>query len=215
MIQLKFALRSGLLMSVGLAIVFCWLATVPAHAAPLDKIIVTTMVEKKLKELPDGPLYWRLENFASLPQAEAAGGPTSVAAEIAGKAWLFTLGPMGRATPGGSKVSEIGPVRTFPASEYILQINTGSGPFGANTPVLMHPGSEAFYVLTGRLSQKTPLGVVHVAAGHSLPGRGPGTPMQIVSTGLADLMVLVMSVIDANASFSSLATFGPATVARE
>jgi mannose-6-phosphate isomerase-like protein (cupin superfamily) len=131
-------------------------------------------------------------------------------AELAGKAWLFTLGPKGGSTPGGSKVAEVGPVAAFPASEYLLRINTGAGPFAATTPVHMHPGSEAFYVLTGRLTQKTPLGIVHVGAGQALPGRGPGVPMQIVSTGLDDLLALVMFVVDGTALFSSPAAFQPA-----
>jgi hypothetical protein len=59
------------------------------------------------------------------------------------------------------------------------------------------------------------LGVVHVAAGQSLPGRGPGTPMQIVSTGLSDLMTLVMFVVDADAPFSSPAAFGRPAAAGE
>ncbi len=207
MVQPKFASRASVLASVGLALAFCWPAAVPAQSAAPNKFVVTAIVEKKLKQLPVGPLYWRLETFPTLPQAEAAGGATSLAAEIAGKAWLFTLGPKGGETPGASEVAEIGPVPAFPASEYLLRINTGSGPFGANTPVHAHPGSEAFHVLTGRLSQKTPLGVVQVAAGQSLPGRGPGTPMQIASTGSSDLMTLVMFVVDANAPFSAPAGF--------
>jgi mannose-6-phosphate isomerase-like protein (cupin superfamily) len=120
--------------------------------------------------------------------------------------WLFTLGAKGGSTPGGSKVAEVGPVPEFPAPEYALRIDTGTAPFAAATPVHMHSGSETFYVLTGRLTQKTPLGIVHVAAGHALPGR-PGVPTQIVSTGLDDLLALEMFVVDATAPFSSPTVF--------
>ena len=47
------------------------------------------------RELPAGPLFWRVESFATLAQAQAAAGPMSLAAESNGKAWLFTLGPAG------------------------------------------------------------------------------------------------------------------------
>jgi mannose-6-phosphate isomerase-like protein (cupin superfamily) len=182
-------------------------------AAAAEKFAVTAVTEKKVRELPDGPLYWRVENFPTLSQAQSAAGETALAAEVAGKAWLFTLGPKGGSTPGGSKVAEVGPVPAFSAPAYLLRINTGTGPFGAATPVHMHPGSEAFYVLAGRLTQKTPLGIVHVAAGQALPGRRPGVPMQIVSTGLDDLLALVMFVVDATAPFSSPAAFQQAHAA--
>ncbi|TIX78468.1 MAG: cupin domain-containing protein, partial [Mesorhizobium sp.] len=62
-------------------------ASMPADS----KFAVKPVVEKKLKELPPGPLFWRLENFPTLAQAQSAAGPTSLAAEVAGKVWLFTL----------------------------------------------------------------------------------------------------------------------------
>src|SRR5262245_41268701 len=84
------------------------LATPPAAAQ--QKLEIKPVAERKLKELPEGPLYWRLENFPTLAQAQAAAGPTSLAAEVAGEAWLFTLGRKGGTSSGGSKVAEIGPV---------------------------------------------------------------------------------------------------------
>ena len=76
--------------------------------------------------------------------------------------WLFTLGAKGASTPGGSKVVEIGPVPPITAPEYLLRINYTGGPAGVKTPLHTHPGSEAFYVLTGasarlpRTARRTP-----------------------------------------------------------
>ena len=88
-------------------------------------------MEKKVKQLPEGPLFWRIENFPTLAQAQAAAGAetwnpdtvtyqpsTALAAEVAGKVWLFTLGPKGGSTPGASKVTEVGPVQPIKAGEY-------------------------------------------------------------------------------------------------
>ena len=36
------------------------------------KLVVEPVVEKKLTELPTGPLFWRLENFPTLKQAQDA-----------------------------------------------------------------------------------------------------------------------------------------------
>ena len=169
--------------------------------------MVEPVTETKLKELPPGLLFWRLETFPSLAAAKAAGGPTSLAAELAGKTWLFTLGPKGGATPGASKVAEIGPVPRITAPEYLLRINRAGGPSGSKTPVHTHPGSEAFYVLTGKLGQRTPHGVSYAEAGTSMNGHGADMPMEVFSAGTSDLDQLVMFVVDATLPFSSPAKF--------
>ena len=197
------SLRTGLAQSViGLALALGLM--LPAAA---QKFEIKPVAEKKVKQLPSGTLYWRLENFPTLAQAEAAAGATSLAAEVAGKAWLFTLGDKGGATPGGSKVVEIGPVPPINATEYLLRINRAGGPPGAKTPVHTHPGSEAFYVLTGRLGQKTPHGTSYAEAGMSMNGHGGDTPMEVFSAGTSDLDQLVMFVVDAARTFSSPAKF--------
>ena len=130
-----------------------------------------------------------------------------MAAEVGGKVWLFTLGPKGGAATHGSHVAEIGPLPAISAPEYLLRINYAEGPPGAKAPVHTHPGSESFYVLTGRLGQKTPRGEMHVVAGQSAAGHAPGTPMQVFSSGNRDLTTLVMFVVDATKPFSSPAKF--------
>lgn len=175
----------------------------PSIVAAESKFVIKALAEKKLKELPSGPLYWQIENFPTLAQAKAAEGPTSLAAEAAGKTWLFTLGTKGAPTHGGAKVVEIGPVPPIQASEYLLRINYASGEPGAKTRIHTHPGSEAFYVLSGQLGQKTPHGVSHADIGQFMPGHGPGMPMQVFSNGKQDLSALVMFVVDATKPFSS------------
>jgi hypothetical protein len=179
----------------------------PLSPAAAQKFEIKPVAEKRLKQLPSGTLYWRLENFPTLAQAETAAGPASLAAEAAGKVWLFTLGPKGGATRGGSKVVEIGPVPPINAPEYLLRINRASGPPGAKTPVHTHPGCEAFYVLAGRVGQRTPHGVSHADAGQSMNGHGADTPMEVFSSGTTDLDQLVMFVVDASRPFSSPARF--------
>jgi quercetin dioxygenase-like cupin family protein len=175
-------------------------------AALAQKFNVTPLAEKKAAQLPPGPWFWRIDNFPNLAQAEAAAGPTALAVQAAGKAWLFTLGPPGGSSPGGSKVAEIGPVPSISAAEYLLRINGAGGPPGAKTSVHTHPGSETFYVLTGELTQKTPDGTHRVSAGQSMLGHPPGTPMEVSSSGSRDLAALVMFVVDAAKPFSSPAT---------
>jgi quercetin dioxygenase-like cupin family protein len=164
---------------------------------------VRPVVEKKLKQLPDGPLFWRIESFGALAEAQAAAGATGLAAEISGKAWLFTLGAKGGATPGATLVAEVGPVPPIQAPEYLLRINHANGPPGARTAPHSHPGSEAFYVLKGRLGQKTSHGTLHADAGTAMNGHGADMPMEVFSAGTTDLDQLVMFVVDATRPFSS------------
>lgn len=175
--------------------------------AAQQALVIKPVAEKRLKQLPAGPLYWRIETLPTLEQAQAAAGETALAAEVSRKSWLFTLGPKGGATPGASKVAEIGPVPVIAASEYLLRINHASGPPGAKTPVHSHPGSEAFYVLSGRLGQKTPHGVMHADAGQPMNGHGADMAMEVFSAGTTDLEQLVMFVVDATRPFSSPAKF--------
>ncbi|MGH9805767.1 MAG: cupin domain-containing protein [Terriglobia bacterium] len=192
----------------------------PYPAAAQQKYVVKPVAQKEIEQLPTGPLYWRVESFPTLADAKAAVGPdgwnpasvryettTSLIAEVAGQIWVVTLGPKGATTPGGTKVAEIGPVPAITAPKYLLRLNYGSGPPGAETPVHSHPGSEAFYVVAGRLGQRTPHGVDYAEAGHVLNGHPADTPMQVFNGGTTDLTALIMFVVDASKPFSVPASF--------
>jgi quercetin dioxygenase-like cupin family protein len=198
MIRLQLAFRCSYLLWMS-AIVGLLLST----AALAQKFDIAPVAEKKISQLPPGPLFWRVDTFPTLAKAQAAASSTAIAAEVAGKAWLFTLGPPGGSSPGGSKVAEIGPVPSITAPEYLLRVVRSGGPPGAKIPVHTHPGSETFYVLSGELTQKTPEGVKSVTAGQFMPGHPPNTPMQVSSSGIGDLSALVMFVNDATKPFSS------------
>ncbi|MGO7396212.1 cupin domain-containing protein, partial [Rhizobium ruizarguesonis] len=82
------------------------------------------------------------------------------------------LGPKGGSTPGGIKVAEIGPLPPVKASEYLLRVNHAGGAPGTKTAIHTHPGSEVFYVLAGKVGQKTPHGVTYTEAGMTMTGHG-------------------------------------------
>jgi hypothetical protein len=179
-----------------------WATAVMAQSA----LIIRPLADKTVDSLPAGTLFWRIENMPSLPVARASAGPFSVAAEAAGKVWLFTLGPPGGATSGAVVVAEVGPIARVDATTYLLRINDASGPPGSVTPVHSHPGSEAFYVLAGEQSVRGAHGTLRVKAGGAEPGHGANMAMQVSSTGQGDLHALVMFVVDADKPFSSPAT---------
>ncbi|WP_380878720.1 hypothetical protein ACFB49_18290 [Sphingomonas sp. DBB INV C78] len=189
------------------------LAPLPALAQTISEVPaeglfrIVTVAETTVQQLPPGPLYWRVETFPTLTGAKEGAGATSLAATVSGKNWLFTLGPKGGKSVGGKLITEIGPVPEVEARQYLLRINHAGGPPGAKTPVHSHPGSEAFYVMSGKLCQKTSHGTNQLEAGRSMNGHEPGMVMQLTSCGTAELDQLVMFVVDATKPFSPPASF--------
>lgn len=181
----------------------------PSQGLPPGSLAIRVLVEKKVGALPTGRprLYWRVENFPSLAQAQAAAGPWGLAVESEGKAWLFTLAAKGGSSAGGTRVVEAGPLPPVSAPEYLLRINQPSGPLGSTTIVHTHPGTEAFYVLAGEICVQTPRGMIRIPAGRFDVGAEAYTPTQVSSCGSTDLRAFVMFVVDATLPFSTPATF--------
>ena len=145
-------------------------AATPGFAQSLGKFVVTKMAEMPVAELPAGELFWHVETFGSLDEAKAAGGAFSLAGEFDGKAWLFTLADRKADGSGGAPVASIGPVPRIDAPEFLLRINNATAPVGAKTSIHSHPGPEAFLILSGQLTQRTPYGVHVLNAGGTMPG---------------------------------------------
>ena len=180
------------------------LLQVPALSQPA--LVVKSLAERRVDDLPPGDLFWRIERVGTRAQADTLAGPTSLVAEAAGSTWLFTLGAAGGASAGATKVAEVGPIPRVQAAQYLLRINDASGAPGSVTPVHSHPGSEAFYVLAGEQSIRGAHGTLRVQAGQAEAGHGADMAMQVSSSGANDLHALVMFVVDANRPFSVPAT---------
>jgi hypothetical protein len=212
----RFLLRVGVLAALVPAV----LLPSTLIAAEEPAYVVKPVAQKKVAQLPEGPLYWRVETFPSMTDAKAAVGPdgwdpaavryrttTALIAEVDGKVYVTTLGSKGDTTPGGAKLAEVGPVPRISAAEYLLRLNYGSGPPESKTPVHSHPGSESFYVIRGRLGQKTPDGVAYADEGHTMNGHAAQTTMEVFNAGTTDLQALIMFVVDAGKPFSVPAKF--------
>lgn len=181
------------------------IAAGPALAQSKGNFVVTKMAEKNVSALPDGELYWHVENFGSLSDAEAAAGDYSLAAEFDDKAWLFTLADRGVGGMGGTPVASIGPVPRIDSDGFLLRINNATAPVGAKTTIHTHPGPEAFLVLSGQLTQHTPYGMHVLNAGATMPGV-PDQAMEIDSTGDEELRELIMFIVDPSRPFAEEAT---------
>jgi hypothetical protein len=188
-----------------LAVLIPGLLILSSPASAQQGFFVKPLAEKKVTELPPGELFWHINTFDT--KAQAAAGSLGLVAEYDGKVWLFTLSRADEASKGGTKVAEIGPIPRITAQEYLLRVNEAGGPNGSATAAHTHPGSEAFYVLKGELTQKTPHGVARLMAGQSMVGHGTDTPMVVSNSGSEDLREFALFVVDAGKPFSSPAKF--------
>jgi quercetin dioxygenase-like cupin family protein len=196
-------MKRSLLQCLVLGLAVCM---APPWAVAQQALVIKPLAERKVLELPPGELFWRIENLDSLVEANAAAGPWSLVAESAGKVWLFTLGSSGNSSAKAAKIAEVGPIPRINATQYLLRINDASGPPGSVTTVHSHPGSEAFFVLTGEQSIRGAHGTMRVKAGQAEAGQGAEKAMQVSSSGTTDLHALVMFIVDASKPFSSPAT---------
>jgi mannose-6-phosphate isomerase-like protein (cupin superfamily) len=184
-------------------LLICYL---PIVASAHDVLRIRPLAEKQVNELPKGPLVWTIETFDTVASAKAAERSWSLVVESEGKVWLFSLGNPGARSSSGTRVAEVGPIPRISAKTYLLRINEASGPPGSVTPIHSHPGSEAFFVLSGEQSIRSASKVMKVTAGHTEPGQGAENAMEVSSSGSLDLHALVMFVVDADKPFSSPAT---------
>ena len=182
------------------------IAWLPLVASAHEALRIKPLAERKVTELPAGTLVWAIEAFDSVAAAKTAEGPWSLVVESEGKVWLFSLTNPGARSASGTPVTEVGPIPRISAGTYLLRVNDASGPPGSVTPIHKHPGSEAFFVLSGEQSIRSASKVMTVTAGHTEPGQGAENAMEVSSSGSVDLHALVMFVVDADKPFSSPAT---------
>ena len=155
--------------------------------------------QKRVGKLPEGPLYWRVETFATGAEARAAEGAMSLAMEAEGKGWLFTLGPKdggGGEARRGTQLAEIGPLPVPEAEEYLLQIaeqTRAAGNVGASHS---HPGVESWYIVAGEQALRLPTGVVRAGPGEGLVGPPANVPLQILNVGGGERRAFNLFVLD-------------------
>ncbi len=162
---------------------------------------------EELGALPRNPaLFWYLDSYPTLADAEAARGPRGSVVESLGRHWLFTIGPRGWHPASGHRVGRIGPLPMIGAERYTAVYMEGIFTPGMASVVHRHPGVEAWYTLDGAMCLETPEGTIHQRAGD--PGRmvRGGLPMQLTGIGTETRRSLVLILQDASKPWLMLAT---------
>ena len=151
---------------------------------------------KLLPESLDGPLFWHIDRFDSLPLARAAAGPAAIALEAAGVAWLMTIESRTAGHHGGVHVAEVGPLPLPDAEGLSMQALSAAFTPGMYSMVHHHTGVEAFYVIEGEQCLQTPERATRMGKGETL-AIPAGIPMRVMATGSGVRRALAVIVHDA------------------
>ncbi|GJG86835.1 hypothetical protein tb265_20160 [Gemmatimonadetes bacterium T265] len=161
---------------------------------------------------PDFLVTWRLYRFPTRGAAEAARSPTGLVAEAGGAVWLSEVAPAREpvaAPPGGTLVTERGPLVLAPAPAYAASLAYAVMRPGMRSRVHVHAGPEAFYVLAGAQCLETPAGAARTRAGEAADVAA-GVPMVLVAAGPGERRALALVLHDAGRPQAEAAAWRPA-----
>jgi hypothetical protein len=180
-------------------------AAVDARPTPISQerpgiVTLAGPAQKRINQLPAGPLYWQVETLPNLTVARAAEKPTGLVVEAERKVWLFTLTSRGERTPGGTHLAEIGPVQMGAAAEYLLQIAEQSRAPGNVGAPHTHPGIECWYIVAGEQRLRLPAEdrELRARAGEGMVGPPPNVPMQVLNGGQGERRAFNLFVLDSS-----------------
>ena len=97
----------------------------------------------RVGRLPQGPIFWHLDTYATRAVAETAKGPRGTVVESLGKIWLFTIAEAGWRPSGGERVAKIGPLPVKPDREYTAVYLESIYDPGMTAPVHTHSGPDS------------------------------------------------------------------------
>jgi quercetin dioxygenase-like cupin family protein len=142
-------------------------------------------------EMSNSTVFWHVDNFQSLAEAEAVKGARGTVVQGLGKIWLFTIAKAGWQPSAGVRVAQIGPLHVKLGEKYTAQYMVAVFTPGMTTPVHRHPGPEAWYTLSGEVCLETPNGKLLGRAGeNTIVPAGP--PMKLTATGTEKRRSLVL-----------------------
>ncbi len=136
----------------------------------------------ELGRLPASDVYWHLYTFPSISEANAHKGPRAIVAQSLGKVWTYTIAGKNWRPSAGKRVAVVGPLPHNPQTTYTARYMEAVFEPGARTPVHIHSGPEAWYVLQGAQCLETPEGITVVRAKQAALVR-QGPPMMLSSVG--------------------------------
>lgn len=153
--------------------------------------------EQRLRALPRGPLYWHIDRFPSRTSAVVARKANGTIVEILGQIWLFTIAGNSWHRSAGEHVADVGPLKLPEAKTFMATYMEGNFKPGMQSTVHRHPGTEAWFVLSGAQCLETPHGEYIGRPGAPAVIVPPGEPMLLTGVGKEQGHWLVLILMDA------------------
>ena len=155
------------------------------------------VVDKPMPSPPARPAMWHIDEFPSLAEANHAVGPTSVAFEAFGSAWLYTIESDTSNHHGGKHRAAVGPLPLREATRYSIQVLSAHFLPGNYSVVHTHSGPEAFWVLEGEQCLETTKAGIRTRAGEGAIAE-EGETMRMVGIGTGPRRAIVLVLHDSN-----------------
>ena len=164
------------------------------------------LAKMEVTRFPTGELFWHLNKFPAKAAAEAAKSPTGMVIEAEGQFWLFSFGPKSAAPKQGELAASVGPLQltsnALPtARAYEIVAYLAVMPPSTYTRVHIHPGPEAWYILSGEQCLETPAGEMKARAGESMFA-APTVPMRLTNSGSSSRRALFIVIHDKSQPWS-------------
>jgi hypothetical protein len=151
------------------------------------------LVAQPVGKLEQAQVFWHLDIYPTLSEANKARGPRGTVVEALGKVWLLTIEKAGwRPMLKGEHIAEIGPLPVTAGESYSAVFMESVSIPGTTSTIHIHPGPEAWYTLAGETCLETPDGKAVGRAGGPpviVPG---GSPMQLTVSGAEQRRALTL-----------------------
>ena len=185
----------------------CVLSLLTAHAS-IGQVVggcETPVAERKsdvgcylvathpLGKLPVGEVFWHIYTYPTLAAAKAVQVAHSSVVQSHGKIWAYTIAEREWHPASGQRMAVVGPLPHDLASAYTARYMEATIGPGVKTPVHLHSGPEAWYVLEGAQCLETPEGITVVRAGETaLVRQGPEMMLSSVGSLTRRTVLLVL-----------------------
>jgi quercetin dioxygenase-like cupin family protein len=163
------------------------------------------LASEPVGQLPQHAVFWHLDTFSTLAQAEKAKESRGTVVQALGKIWLLTIAENDWRPKGGERVAQIGPLEVDGDVKYNAQYMEAIMNPGMKTRVHRHPGPEAWYTEGGETCLETPHGKQIGRKGVQVIVPG-GQPMRLSVSGTEQRRSLVLVLHDASQPWMIMAS---------
>ena len=157
----------------------------------------TIVSDKRLPGPLVAPVFWHIDEFPTLTDAQRVETPRSLAIVAHGSAWLYSLEVDTTNHRGGKHRAVVGPIPVRSNHLYAMMAMSAYFMPGQYSVVHTHPGPEAWWVLDGEQCLQTTRSAIRARAGQGAIV-AEGDTMRMVGTGTGPRRALVLILHDAD-----------------